>query len=111
MPTLTLEDVKISLHDITGVFSLMSIIMLLPVTATLYYSRFSGVFSLIKAVSVFVVPSLIFHLMYKYLKGLKVGRRHGQTKHALVGVVVIWMIIAIVGALPFYLRGTLGVVD
>ncbi|MFH1835771.1 MAG: TrkH family potassium uptake protein [Methanobacteriota archaeon] len=111
MPLLDSEDLKIALRDLTGIFKIACIIMLIPILFTIYYSQDRSPLNLLFRSLVFTVPSLVFLMLYKYFKKFYVIDKQTQTKHALISVSIAWLVFAAVGSLPFMIRGTLNPVD
>lgn len=111
MPFLTRDDLKIALRDLTGIFQVVAVVMLIPILVTFYYAQSHNAVFLIKKISVFLVPSLIYFVLYRLFKRYLHSDKSTETKHALLTVVFAWIFIALIGMLPFMLRGTLGPVD
>jgi len=105
------SDLKIAFRDLTGIFQVVSIVMLLPITVTILYSQTSDPRVILEKVSAFIVPSLVLYLLYILFKRWFASRHRTETKHALLAVTFAWLIIALVGSLPFIIRGTLDPVD
>ncbi|MFH0861162.1 MAG: TrkH family potassium uptake protein [Candidatus Altiarchaeota archaeon] len=63
--------------------------------------------SLLKASSAFVIPSIVFYLIYLCLRAGIRTEREAKVKHALIGVVIIWIVAPFVGGFPYYIRGVL----
>lgn len=108
---LTLEDLKISLRDLAEILQVMAVVMLIPVFVTGIYTSSEKTISFLIEISAFLVPSILFYLLYRIFRSWGATESGTQTKHAFLTVVIAWMIIAVVGMLPFWIRGTLDPVD
>ncbi|HHQ45037.1 MAG TPA: TrkH family potassium uptake protein [Candidatus Altiarchaeales archaeon] len=111
MYSFTLDDLKVTLRDLSGILQVLSIVMLVPVAATVFYTSAQSKTELFHEMLAFLLPSLVFYMLYTLSKKAGKTKTETRTSHALTTVVVAWMIIAIVGMLPFLVRGTLGPVD
>ncbi|MBD3388716.1 MAG: hypothetical protein GF416_06580 [Candidatus Altiarchaeales archaeon] len=105
------EDIKVALKDLSGILQVLAIVMLVPVIATLIYTPSADPFGILEDASAFIIPSIILYLMHKAIRAYVKTKQDTRTKHAMLTVVLVWMIIALVGALPFMIRGVLDPVD
>ncbi len=105
-----LEDIRIALKDSGQIFEIVSFIMLVPIAVTLYYSYNQDAISIIRKILAFVVPAVIFYVLYLALKKLRLEGTT-RTKHAMITVALVWLIIPLIGSLPFLIRGILNPVD
>ncbi len=110
MPYIDLEDIRIALKDASHIFEVVSFIMLVPIAVTLYYSSNYDAIHIIKEISAFVVPAVIFYILYHVLKGLR-SEGTTRTKHAMITVAMVWLMIPVIGSLPFLIRGILNPAD
>ncbi len=104
-------DLDVVVRDMAGVFQLLAYVMLAPVAVTLYYAGELALGTIGVKAAAFIVPSLAFWGLARLIKAYVRTQRPTQTKHALMSVVFIWLFVAVIGALPFLIRGTLGPVD
>lgn len=93
-----------SLRDLSGIIQMLAIVMLTPLFATIYYSKTTTLAGKALELSTFLLPSLILYLLYYVFKALSVDGST-KTKHIMVTFALTWLIIAIVGAFPFSIRG------
>ncbi|MFH1722696.1 MAG: TrkH family potassium uptake protein [Candidatus Altiarchaeota archaeon] len=105
------EDVEVVIRDMAGVFQLLAYIMLIPIVVSILYGGDAGILEIIVKIVAFIIPGFIFHLTAAAIRKNFKSQRHTEAKHALLSMVFIWLIVALVGALPFMIRGTLGPVD
>lgn len=111
MPLLDFRDLEIALRDLTGIFRIVSYVMLVPIAFTVYYAPEKELLTVARDAVVFVVPAAVFYCLHVLFRRFFTSDKPTQTKQALISVSLAWMIIALVGALPFILRGTLGPTD
>lgn len=104
------EDLKTSLRELAGILRMTSIVMLLPILATFYYAEDTRILVVIENILAFLIPSLVLYTLYKILRRIK-PQVESKTKHVMVTVALAWASIAIIGALPFIIRGTLNPID
>ncbi|MFH1402904.1 MAG: TrkH family potassium uptake protein [Candidatus Altiarchaeota archaeon] len=105
-----LDDIKISLRDLAAIIQMLSIVMLFPLVATIAYSSQVSLLGRIGEASAFILPSLILYSFYKTLNMFRVETRT-KTKHIMITVGLAWIIMSLVGSIPFMMRGTLGPLD
>jgi len=105
------EDLKVSLRDLAEVLEMISLVMLVPIAVSFYYLPGRDPILLLQRISAFLIPSVLLFLLYLVLKYTCVTPREAITKHITITVVLSWVVIALVGALPFVIRGTLGPLD
>jgi trk system potassium uptake protein len=108
--TITLKDLRISLKDLSAILQMVSYVMLLPLGATLYFRTWSDIGGFLSEASAFLVPAFILYGLYVIFRGLEV-EAPARTKNIMMTVALAWMVIAVVGAIPFVIRGTFGPVD
>ncbi|MFC2163279.1 TrkH family potassium uptake protein [Candidatus Altiarchaeota archaeon] len=108
--SISADDVKISLRDLAAIIQMLSLVMLAPLIATIRYSTKSGLTERLIEASAFLVPSLILYTIYKILHMLKIDTPT-QTKHIMITVALAWIIMALVGSIPFMMRDTLDPLD
>ncbi|MFH1789005.1 MAG: TrkH family potassium uptake protein [Candidatus Altiarchaeota archaeon] len=111
MPLLDLGDIKIACRDLTGIFKLAFYVMLIPLAFTAYYTTTRTPAILVEKSLAFILPSMVFLVLHRLFKIFFTTKRQTQTKQALISVTIAWLIVALVGSLPFMIRGTLGPVD
>jgi trk system potassium uptake protein TrkH len=106
------DDIRLALRDLSGVLQVLSIVMLAPILVTVKYTEGSTPSGVFYEAAAFIIPSLILYLMHLTLRRyVKPRQKDTKTKHAMLTVVFAWMVIALVGALPFMVRGMLSPVD
>jgi len=104
------DDIKISLRDLAAIIQMLSIVMLFPLTATLYYSVETGILNRLIEASAFILPSIILYVIYRLLYLFRIDAVT-KTKHIMITVALAWFIMALVGALPFIMRDALTPLD
>lgn len=107
MLSLNFEDFGIALRDLSGIMRITSFVLLLPVPVTLYFAEFLEPFYLLKKISVFAIPAAISYILYLVLEKKFRSDFKTKTKHAMLTVALAWLIIAIIGSLPYILSNTL----
>jgi trk system potassium uptake protein TrkH len=107
----TIDDLKATLRDLAEILQIIALVMLIPIIVTGVYGNASNPAEFLKQIFAFLVPSLIFYILYRLFKQSGKTETVTQTKHAFLTVVVAWMLIALIGMLPFWIRGTLDPVD
>jgi len=104
------SDIRISLRDLSSILQILSFVMLLPLAGTVAYTRQSTVMGFVWEASAFILPSAILYAMY--LAGRRLGMEgQPRTKNIMLTVAAAWLVIALVGAVPFMARGVLGPLD
>jgi trk system potassium uptake protein len=99
-------DVRISLRDLAAILQMMSLVLLLPLAATLAYNTESSLGGFLGRCWAFVLPSITLYGLYGLC--VAVGSDGSpKTKNIMLTVAMAWMIIALVGAVPFIMRGAL----
>ncbi len=111
MLALNTEDIKIALHDLSEICRIASFVFLMPIISTLYYAKSYEPFFLMSRVYVFVIPALILYVLYLRISKRDRIRAHAKTRHAMITLALAWMLIALVGSLPYILTNTLDPVD
>lgn len=111
MPLLDSGDLKIACRDLTGIFRIAFYVMLIPIAFTLYYTPDKSALVLLEKTLAFIIPSLVFITLHRVFKICFTTKRQTQTKQALISVSLAWLLVALVGSLPFMIRGTLEPVD
>ncbi|HIE34060.1 MAG TPA: TrkH family potassium uptake protein [Candidatus Altiarchaeales archaeon] len=109
MIAINIEDFKIALSDLSEICRVVSFIFLVPLLFTLYYAK-SYNFSIFVRALAFILPAVILYLMYVAFRNIKKDQRT-RTKHVMITVSLAWIIITLVGALPFILSNTLSPLD
>ncbi len=104
------EDIKIASRDLGEICRIASFVFLIPILVTLYYTKSYDLFFLVKRISVFVIPALILYLLYLGFKKVRLDVP-SKTKHMMITVSIAWLIVALIGAFPYALSGTLGPLD
>jgi len=104
------EDVKASLKELSPVLRMVSFVMLLPIVATVYHRVGGGLFGVAESCLAFIVPSLVLYLLYMRFNGI-CSEVPIQTKQIMLAVALAWLMMGLVGSLPFIIRGNLGFVD
>ncbi|VVB55382.1 Cation transport protein [uncultured archaeon] len=110
MPKITLEDAFIVIRDLGAIFHLLALVMPVPALATIYFERNLPINTIIWDTFTMLVPAIIFYLLYLFCSELKI-QHSAQTSHAMVAVATAWLIVALVCATPFILRGQLNPID
>jgi len=104
------DDLMISLRELAGIMRATSLIMLMPILATFYYAGSREPLSILQDALAFIAPSLLLHILSHLFKRIKaVGE--SKTKHIMLTVALTWLIIGIIGTVPFLMRGILNPVD
>ncbi len=104
------SDLKIAANDLSEICRIASFIMLVPLIVTFMYLGNLEPLQILEKIWAFVAPSLLFYLLYIGLAGIKSDARP-RTKHTMITVSLAWLIIALVGFLPYLLNGTLSPLD
>ncbi len=110
MLSISLRDIKISLYELGGICRVVSVIFLVPLAFTLYYAMRSGGISM-NSLMAFLAPAVIMYLLFIVLSRVDIKDFPPRTKHAMITTSFAWLIIALVGSLPFVISGTLGPLD
>lgn len=110
MLSVSLRDIKISLYDLGGICKVVSFIFLVPLALTLYYALVSGGLS-VNNLLAFIAPAVILYLLFIIFSMVDIEDSPPKTKHAMITTSLAWLIIALVGSLPFIISGTLGPLD
>ncbi|MBU4266785.1 MAG: TrkH family potassium uptake protein [Candidatus Altiarchaeota archaeon] len=110
MLSVSLRDIKISLYDLGGICRVVSLIFLVPLALTLYYALVSGGLS-VNSLLAFVAPAVILYLLFVIFSRVDIEDSPSKTKHAMITTSLAWLIIALVGSLPFIISGTLAPLD
>lgn len=108
---LSLEDLKVAFKDLSGILQVLSVVMLAPIAVTVLTTEETGFYNILVESLAFIIPSIVLYLMHKGIDHKIRSRQYTRTKHALLTVVIAWMVIALVGSLPFMIRGVLDPVD
>ena len=108
--SISLQDLRVSMRDLAAILQILSVVMLLPLFATLRYMGGDTVLEKLDLLSTFIVPSALLYLLYISLKRYS-GAGSTKTKHIMVTFALTWVVIAIVGSIPFMHRGVLGPLD
>ncbi|OYT52876.1 MAG: hypothetical protein B6U72_07320 [Candidatus Altiarchaeales archaeon ex4484_2] len=106
----SLEDIRVALHELSEILRATSFVFLVPVVFTLLYFRGNDIVILFERIMVFLVPFLtvyMFHLLFRRIP----CKYEKKTKHIMMAVSVGWILIAAVGAIPYFLSGTLSPLD
>ncbi len=111
MLSLNLEDFRIALRDLSGILRIVSFVMLLPIPVALYFAEFLDLPYLLKKISVFLIPSAILYILYFILEKKFRSELKTRTKHAMLTVALAWLIVTILGSLPYILSNTLNPLD
>ncbi len=107
---ISVSDVRVSLRDLSSILQIISFVMLLPLAGTVAYTRQSTVMGFAWEASAFILPSAI--LYGAYILGRRLGMEgQPRTKNIMLTVAAAWLLIALVGAVPFMARGVLGPLD
>lgn len=110
MQYIDLEDIRIALRDSGQIFEIISLIILVPIAVTIYYSWDHDIIRILSEISAFFIPAVIFYILYLALKEIRFEGTT-RTKHAMITVALVWLIVPIIGSLPFLIRGILNPVD
>jgi trk system potassium uptake protein len=106
----TSKDLRLCFKELALVIRLLSFVMLWPLVVTaIYVTRASPLDYAITA-SAFILPASILYLLHQSFNkyGLD-GISH--PKHIMITISLAWFIVAVVGAIPFYVRGVLNPFD
>ncbi|MFH0861775.1 MAG: potassium transporter TrkG [Candidatus Altiarchaeota archaeon] len=99
-----------SLKDLSAILRVLSLVMLLPLAVTIYDVWGLGLSAVASRSWAFIVPSFILYVLHRLFRVLGFSAVP-NTKNIMMTVVLAWTIIALVGALPFLIRGAFGPVD
>ncbi|OYT52877.1 MAG: hypothetical protein B6U72_07325 [Candidatus Altiarchaeales archaeon ex4484_2] len=105
-----IRDVKIALHDLGEICWLMSLIFLIPTVFSVIYAGEYNPLHLMEQVYVFIVPATVMYLLHMVFRRVT-SIRETRRKHVIISVALAWLIIPLVGSLPFLLSGTLSPLD
>jgi len=111
MITINTRDLRIVLRDTGEILRVLAVIMLIPLLVTLYYNP-----SILPMMS-FIVPSALFFTLSAFFRSVywkSRGDRESEVttlKHAMMTVAFAWLIVALIGSLPFSITGTLNPLD
>jgi len=105
------EDFKASLRNLSGILQVLALVMLAPIIATISYSQTQNLWGLMWEAAAFIVPSLLMYFLHRLINRYVKSSRDIKTKHAMLTVVMAWMLVAVLGAMPFLIRGVLDPVD
>ncbi len=108
--SLSWTDLRISFKELSMIFRLLSFVMLLPLAATFGYNTGKTVYMRLLDSATFITPFLALYLLYRILYKLGTGEAK-STKHLMLTVGLAWMTMALIGALPFIIRGVLTPLD
>lgn len=123
MRSLNLEDLGTALKELGEVFRIMSFVFLIPIPLALYFMLVNGLYDgssqpgliealigVIARILIFIIPSIVTYLLY-LLSGSIETRITPKTLHVMLSVSLGWLIITLIGSLPFILSGTLSPLD
>ena len=104
------EDIKIASHDLGEICRIASFILLVPIPVAFLCSESHDLFMFLRGASTFLIPSFVLYLLYLGFKKIRV-ETPPRTKHTMITVSIAWLIIALVGSLPYALSGALDPMD
>ncbi len=104
------EDIKLALRDLSEICRVVSLLFLLPTFFTLVYAKNYSIEYLVQKISFFLLPFAILYGLYMYFKRLPASKET-KTKHIMMTISIAWLLIAVIGALPYILSNTLSPVD
>jgi trk system potassium uptake protein len=108
--TLTTRDIRVSLKDLAAVLRMLSVVMLLPIIATLAYGGHTTLMSQLRSAWAFILPAAILYCLYVLTRSLGLDSPP-NTKNVMLTVALAWLVIALVGSIPFMVRGVLTPLD
>jgi len=111
MLSVSLRDIKISLYDLGGICRVVSFVFLIPLVFTLYYGLVHGSVDIVTNMLAFLAPAVMLYLLFLVLSRVRIEDAKPKTKHAMITTSLAWLIIALIGSLPFIISGTLGPLD
>jgi trk system potassium uptake protein TrkH len=103
-------DIRVSLKDLAAILQILSFVMLMPLAATVYYSQQPELMGRVFETATFVIPSLILYGLYQLSRRLGVAAPP-KTKSIMITVALAWLIMALVGSIPFMMRDVLSPTD
>ncbi|MBN2014191.1 MAG: TrkH family potassium uptake protein [Candidatus Altiarchaeota archaeon] len=104
-----MEDLKIVANDLREICKIGSFIMFVPLIVTIFFLIKQGnsdSLHILKKFAAFIIPSIALHLMYLGLGRIR-SETQPRTKHRMITVSLAWLIIALIGSLPYIINGTL----
>ncbi len=104
--SIRLEDLRISMRDLAAIVQILSFVLLLPICGTLLYTVSPTIGEKLVDMSAFIIPSVLLYFLYWILKKLSIDSP-SKTKHIMVTFALTWIVISLVGSLPFLIRGVL----
>ncbi|RLI91050.1 MAG: hypothetical protein DRO89_04725, partial [Candidatus Altiarchaeales archaeon] len=104
------EDIKIASNDLGEICRIVSFILLVPIPVAFLCSESHDLFTVLREASTFLIPSFVLYLLYLGFKKIRVDTPP-RTKHTMITVSIAWLLIALVGSLPYTLSGTLDPMD
>ena len=84
--------------------------MLLPLAATLIYKMDGDITYRLTNMAAFIIPSIILYTLFWIFRNISLNEAP-KTKHIMLTFALTWIIIAIIGSIPFLMRGVLGLLD
>jgi trk system potassium uptake protein TrkH len=108
--SISLNDIRISLKDLAAILNVLSFVMLIPIIATFYYGFDATVFGILQRASAFILPAFVLYVLHLVFNLVGVSAPP-KTKSIMITVSMTWLIIALVGSLPFMIRGTMDPLD
>jgi|GEM_PF-109307 len=104
------EDIKIASHDLGEICRIASFILLVPIPVAFLCLESYDLSPLLRKISIFLIPSFVLYLLYLGFKKIRV-ETPPRTKHMMITVSIAWLIVALIGAFPYTLSGTLDPMD
>ena len=98
------------MRDLSAIIQILSVVMLLPLFATLMYLWSNDLLERLVQLGAFIIPSAILFIICLIFKKISVDGPT-KTKHIMVSFALTWVVIAAVGSLPFMIRGVMDPLD
>ncbi len=108
--SISMRDLRISLRDLAAIIQILSVVMLLPLFATLIYMQHTDLVERLVQLAAFILPSALLYGMFWLIKRNSIEGT-AKTKHIMMTFALTWVVIAMVGSMPFMIRGVLAPLD
>ncbi|HDN83734.1 MAG TPA: TrkH family potassium uptake protein [Candidatus Altiarchaeales archaeon] len=107
MVRLRAKDILYGFGEVGEICKVAAYLFLLPIIFTFLEIRryLPDIHEFFLHLIAFIIPSLVSYLLYKISKRFK--RDDIKLKHILIAVGIIWLLIPLIGSLPFIITGTL----
>ncbi len=101
-----IDDIKIALFDLSEILRVISFVFLTPIIFSIIYAKNYHILYLLERIYIFIIPAVITYLLYLLFKRIK-SASETRTKHVIMSVALAWLLIPIIGSIPFILSNTL----